>query len=133
MLVGRKDRESPEYDGTSSSSSSTSSSWVLLLQEKDARIRELETQLGLSQRLQTQQKEQVDYNLDRWKKRDADYQALLLQYETDKKVWEDLQHHLDIRHKKEKETLVHDLDTINELLQEQVNQFYAKFKEIINE
>lgn len=90
------------------------------LQEREDRIRELEAQLGEAKRLQNQQKEELDILTNRLKQRDAEYQALLFQYETDKKIWEDAKHEMEFRRKKEKEALTKDLEAANDLLQKQV-------------
>jgi hypothetical protein len=108
----------------------SSLSW--LLQQKDERIRELEAQLDKSQRVQAEQKEELHTTREYRNKRDAEYQALLFQYEKDKKVWEDLKKEWQSHHQKEKEALIQQLDAANDLVQKQVTVNQQQREELQN-
>ncbi|KAL3925992.1 MAG: hypothetical protein SGILL_000039 [Bacillariaceae sp.] len=91
-----------------------------LVDDRDERIRELETQLREAKQLQEKQREELKGAKDRLETRDVDYKALFIKYESEKRAWEDTKAEMESEHQSEKESWVQQLESANDLLQTQV-------------
>eukprot|EP00531_Pseudo-nitzschia_arenysensis_P005926 CAMPEP_0116133820 /NCGR_PEP_ID=MMETSP0329-20121206/10314_1 /TAXON_ID=697910 /ORGANISM="Pseudo-nitzschia arenysensis, Strain B593" /LENGTH=891 /DNA_ID=CAMNT_0003628485 /DNA_START=18 /DNA_END=2693 /DNA_ORIENTATION=- len=90
------------------------------LELSKALIQELEKQLEESQRVQQSQREELRDCKDRLKKRDVEHKAFLLQYETEKKSWQDETKENQAKYQEDVQSRDDELKDTRQKLQEQM-------------
>lgn len=89
--------------------------------ESNKMMRNLEAQLEEFKKVQLSQKDELDDYKNRLQKRDLQHHDLLLQYETEKKSWQDSTKEINSKHESEIRSCQNDMEDARDKLHQQIN------------